>query len=258
MKESFDHIVQGYDTSFTNTRVGRIQRNLVYRQLRKLVGDFDGLNVLEINCGTGEDARWMADQGANVLATDISPEMVAETKRKCGDGVRTEIADMREVSQWVGEEKFDLIFSNFGGVNCLSYTDLEKALNDLSKQLSPGGKLILVVMPRFCWNETAYFMTKGKWSEAFRRRKRSGVGANVEGEKVWTWYFSPRDIRRMLKGLIYKRQALVGFFTPPSYLDSYFKDRPRSLKRMETLDRKLQSIAFLAGSSDHYLICFQK
>lgn len=258
MRESFDHIVQGYDESFTNTSVGRIQRNLVYRQLKKLITDFKGLNVLEINCGTGEDASWMADQGANVLATDISPEMVAETQRKCGEKVRAEVADMQKVSQLVGEEKFDLIFSNFGGVNCLSHADLEKALNDLSKSLSSGGKLILVVMSRFCWNETAYFMVKGKWSEAFRRRKRSGVGANVEGKEVWTWYFSPRDIRKMLKGLRYKKKALVGFYTPPSYLDSYFKDRPKSLKRIEMLDRKLQSVSFLAGSSDHYLICFQK
>ena len=30
-----------------------------------------GFRILEMNCGTGEDARWLASQGMQVLATDI-------------------------------------------------------------------------------------------------------------------------------------------------------------------------------------------
>ena len=29
-----------------------------------------------MNCGTGEDARWLASQGMQVLATDISAPMI--------------------------------------------------------------------------------------------------------------------------------------------------------------------------------------
>ena len=43
-----------------------------------------GARILEINCGTGNDAVFLARSGMHVTATDISPMMIEETKRKAG------------------------------------------------------------------------------------------------------------------------------------------------------------------------------
>lgn len=39
--------------------------------------------VLEIGCGTGTNAIWMAEQGVIVVATDISPTAIEAAKTKC-------------------------------------------------------------------------------------------------------------------------------------------------------------------------------
>lgn len=48
----------------------------------KAVGDVDGLQVLDLGCGTGRHALRMAANGAHVTAVDFSEAMLAEAKRK--------------------------------------------------------------------------------------------------------------------------------------------------------------------------------
>ena len=48
-----------------------------FESLEKVPGQ-----VLEIGCGTGTNAIWMAKKGSHVIATDISPTAIEEAKRK--------------------------------------------------------------------------------------------------------------------------------------------------------------------------------
>jgi len=41
-----------------------------------------GLTVLEIGCGLGTSAAWMAEQGAQVLAMDVSQHVIEEARKK--------------------------------------------------------------------------------------------------------------------------------------------------------------------------------
>ena len=52
----FDASATTYDTSFTNTEIGRLQRRRVYKYLNRYLNTSEPLNILELNCGTGEDA----------------------------------------------------------------------------------------------------------------------------------------------------------------------------------------------------------
>ena len=49
------------------------------RYAYSLFGDLAGKTVLEIGCGTGENAMKLAAEGARVFAIDISTEMVRKT-----------------------------------------------------------------------------------------------------------------------------------------------------------------------------------
>ena len=56
-----------------------------------------GDQVLELGCGTGEDAIWLAKRGVRVLATDGSPAMLEATARKAqAEGV-SELIETRRL-----------------------------------------------------------------------------------------------------------------------------------------------------------------
>ena len=52
--------------------------------------------VLDAGCGSGAQARWLLDQGADVVGIDLSPRMVEEAKRRCGGQGRFLVADLAE------------------------------------------------------------------------------------------------------------------------------------------------------------------
>jgi SAM-dependent methyltransferase len=53
-----------------------------------------GATVLDAGCGSGAQAGWLLDQGAEVIGFDISPRMVEEAQHRCGGRGRFEVADL--------------------------------------------------------------------------------------------------------------------------------------------------------------------
>ena len=51
-------------------------------QVRVALGDVNGLAILDMGCGTGRHALWLAEQGAKVTAIDFSEGMLAEARQK--------------------------------------------------------------------------------------------------------------------------------------------------------------------------------
>ena len=78
----FDHIASSYDSSFTRTPIGQLQRKQVWNYLEKITTELNGLDILELNCGTGEDAVLFSEKGFNIVATDVSVEMLKVTQEK--------------------------------------------------------------------------------------------------------------------------------------------------------------------------------
>lgn len=78
--------------------------------------------ILELNAGTGLDATYFASIGHTVHATDGAEGMIRVLKQK----IQNHSLDGRLTCAHVPFEKietvkghFDLVFSNFGGLNCL-------------------------------------------------------------------------------------------------------------------------------------------
>ena len=266
MTAVFDPIAQEYDTHFSNTLIGLAQRQAVWTYLNTVIGNHSSLNILEISCGTGEDALFFARQGHEVLATDASPMMLKVTSDKAAQqqldtSVRTLQYDINHLEMEFPSNSFDLIFSNFGGINCLQRENLAHLMAQCSQWLKPRGHLIWVVMGKFCWWETLYFLAKRQPKQAFRRATNQAVDASIgiENQTLPIWYYSPRQIKREAKPYLQKHHLqAIGNFVPPSYLERFFSQRKSWLKRMEWLDRSTQKLPFLAYQSDHFLIDFKK
>lgn len=260
MRADFDHIADQYDSDFTKTVIGSAQRELVYAALEKEFSKIKGWNILELNCGTGEDAKYLADRGANVLATDISESMVqvARSKTESYANVKCKVLDINDLRIQLQDDSYDLVFSNFGGLNCLSSCELQVFFNTVHSKLKSGGHLVLVIMTNKCLWESLYFLGKLKWRDAFRRGNKGGVWANVDGQQVKTFYYAPRQVIELAKGFEVTQVSPIGFFVPPSYLNSMFLNRPKLVRRLMIADKNSQGSNSKAAFSDHFLIHLSK
>lgn len=97
--------------------------------------------VLEIGCGTGTTALKLADDVRHLVATDVSPEMIAIAREKLADNgpenVSFEVADVMDLP--IAENGYDAILA-FNVLHLIE--DLPGALKALHDRLKPGGLLI--------------------------------------------------------------------------------------------------------------------
>ena len=76
------------------------------------LNEAEALTVLELGCGTGNDAARLARAGFNVTATDYSSEAIERARaRYAGTGIDFRIVDMSEPLP-LGDRTFDAVMSN--------------------------------------------------------------------------------------------------------------------------------------------------
>ncbi len=255
MPNDFDIAAKNYDNVFTFSKIGISQRRRVFNYLNPIINTTKKLSILELNCGTGEDAIKLADLGHLVIATDISKNMIDIAKSKrTSKNLDFKIQDINTISNQTFQKEFDLIFSNFGGLNCLSKVELEAFIKTSQSLLNQNGKLVFIIMPKSCIWERLYFYLKGDLKSAKRRLTKEPVLANVDGVKVPTWYYNPKEIISLAK-LQYKPERLkpIGISIPPSYLETSFLSKKPFLDILVRLE-KVIDFSFLAKYADHYLI----
>lgn len=101
------------------------------------LGNLKGRRVLELGTGAGEGAVYFALQGADVVATDISPGMlkvVDAVAAKHRTSVSTMVASADDLSAFA-DESFDIVY----GANTLHHVDAPRCLDEVRRVLKPGG-----------------------------------------------------------------------------------------------------------------------
>jgi len=254
----FDNAATDYDDVFSRSRIGLAQRSRVWHFMKPELDTKAPLNILELNCGTGEDALFFARHGHMVSATDISEAMLKIARSKdVTYAINFFQIDLNNIDQYEHKAPYDLIFSNFGGINCINEESLRRLLQRVAHLLSPGGTMVAVIMPSFCLWETFYFLLRMKLGEAFRRKKMAV--ASVSGTLVETWYYTPRKLRKLLPdNLKIINVRPVGFFIPPSYLESFIARNLSFFNVLVKLEWMLGNFQWQAALSDHCLIKLEK
>ncbi len=248
---AFDQLASTYDATFTDTAIGRTLRDIVWTRLRATFGPTQ--RVLELGCGTGEDAVCLAGLGARVVATDPSPAMIEVARRKaearsCTGRIEFHCLPMENLAS-LADGPFDGVLSNFGAVNCAQ--DLPCLVRQVAGQLVPGGSLVWVVMGRYAPWEWAWYSLRGQWRKAWRRLNRNGV----EWRGLTLSYPSPGRMSALLRPYFaVKRLAPLGIALPPSYAASWLNRWPRIASVLTRLEWSAQRSRALAWWSDHYII----
>lgn len=259
MAEAFDNIATNYDSEFTYSKIGKAQRNKVHVVLEKYLYTKSNLSILEINCGTGEDALFMSQFSNTIVATDVSTKMIeiAIHKNKTST-IDFKVLDINEINENAFSKKFDFIFSNFGGLNCLNEKQLSIFFKKAHKLINPKGTIMAILMPKYCIWEIVYFFVKGKFKQVFRRTKKDGIPVVLNSEVCQTWYYNPNTIKKIVKPYFKSKKVIpIGIAIPPSYLEDSFLTK-RLWFSVLLLKEKLLSFSFLSKFSDHYLIQLQK
>ena len=219
-------------------------------------------NILELNSGTGEDAVWFAQQGHKVHATDIASGMQEVLKNKVAalkldDKVSAEVISFTQLEKLKQQATYDLIFSNFAGLNCTG--QLDKVLDSFSPLLNPGGFVTLVILPNFClWEFLLLF--KGKFKTAFRRFFSSnGAKAHIEGEYFKCWYYNPSFVIKKLQKE-FDLVAVEGLCTlvPPSYIEGFSEKHPGLYAFLKANEERWKGKWPWRSVGDYYIISLRK
>jgi SAM-dependent methyltransferase len=203
--------------------------------------------LLDLGCGTGEDALHFTQRGLEVTAIDISPAMIARLKLKCGEAVRYEVGDM---CSYGSDKPFEAVFSNFSAVNYVSSLEWLRRI-----PLLPGGYLVLVTLGRFYPLGAAIFLLKGQ----FRRvthRLQSTIEGSLDGSTFTVHYHSLNKIRHDL-GPSFELKHVAGLRALSTTPDLRHLERFGVIRLLRPIDAWWCAHRLTAVISDQFISVWQ-
>ena len=251
---AFDTLAQDYDAHFTHSHIGRAQRDVVWHEA---IAAFEGKHsILELNCGTGEDALFLAARGHRVTALDASRAMIDRASmRKLREAPDAPIAFQLLPTEHLSAlplTRFDAIFSNFSGLNCVS--DLRAVAQQLALRTNSDAPALLCVSTRVCLWEAAWFLLHGNPRKSTRRWSGRST-ATLNGVTVTVHYPTVRALSAAFAPhFALRRMTGVGIFVPPSYLEPWMQRLPRMLAFMRRVDRIVCRLPLFRAVGDHVLL----
>lgn len=256
---AFDRLAVSYDATFTNSSIGRAQRMAVWECAQKVFTPRGRL--LELNCGTGEDALHFARQGFHVTACDISAAMVMEAHKKAedecvADRIRFHVQATERIGELSQDPPFGGVFSNFSGLNCVK--DLKQVASALAPLLLPGAPLLLCFSTRYCLWEIAWYLLHGDTARAFRRF--SGYHeAKIGGATLPVYYPTCEQIKHSFVPAFRLISIYgIGITVPPSYMESWIARHPQLLQMLRSIDSLVRRSYGLRVLGDHMLLHLER
>jgi ubiquinone/menaquinone biosynthesis C-methylase UbiE len=246
-REAFDRHAADYDQRFSRQPIGAAVRREVWARADSAFRNASRL--LDLGCGTGEDAIHFAEQGIHVTAVDSSSGMLKQLQAKLRMmqlADRVECVGVEMSSYTAAPDHFDGVISNFGALNCLP--DLCWLGRMARQTLRPQSRLVLTTLGRLYPLETLVFLYHGQPGKAFRRFGHSST-AMVEGVPVEVYYHSAGAIGEML-GPEFRLESLTGLCSLRPAPGMEHLGNSRLIRSLAPLDRALcrwRPTASLAG-----------
>jgi SAM-dependent methyltransferase len=262
---AFDAIASRYDDMFSSAANPLIamMRARVMRAVDRYFPE--PATLLEIGCGTGEDALALLERGHDVIACDPAPSMIATARAKVTAAIPDRAASVEFVQgtvetiadSWSSRGRaVDGVFSNFAPLNCeLSLAPLRLLLE---RSLRRRGRFIAVVLPQICPLEVALFMARAEPRAALRRFRRAAV-ADVEGQRFAMKYYGATDFDRALGAGFHRVETRsLGLFLPPLAFGNAFARVPGLLTALGAVEDRVSGLPGLRRMGDHVLLVYER
>lgn len=177
-----------------------------------------GQTVLDIGCGTGIDAVYLAWIGICVIGIDASPTMIAEARAKVSDWFNDRIVfrvmDATEIGS-LPEGSVDGIISAFASLNTVD--DVAGFGAAAARLLKPGGTMLLHLLNRWSLWEWMGLIRTGRFDEARRLGRNQERNFNISGRPVRHRLYHARDAytRCFAAHFRLRRAYGLGILRPP-------------------------------------------
>ncbi|HEU0025790.1 MAG TPA: class I SAM-dependent methyltransferase [Ktedonobacterales bacterium] len=154
------------NAAFWDERMGEgncFQRLLVAPATERLLAPRVGERVLEVACGNGVMARRLAELGARVLATDVSPTFIERARARSGalgDRIEYRVVDAtsEEALLALGAGEFDAIVCNMALMDMARIEPLMRAARALLRPGADARFVFSVMHPCFNSGEVRFVM----------------------------------------------------------------------------------------------------
>jgi len=142
--------------------------------IRSLLPPIAGKRVLDAGCAGGANTEWLLEQGASVVALDITPRMIELTRRRVGDRAEVHLHDLREPMGFLVDRSIDVVLSSLA----IPYVqDLGPVFIEFRRVLRRDGCLVLSTHHPFSdwqWSDLPDYYSTGVvedlWSEGVVHR----------------------------------------------------------------------------------------
>jgi O-antigen/teichoic acid export membrane protein/2-polyprenyl-3-methyl-5-hydroxy-6-metoxy-1,4-benzoquinol methylase len=255
VRKFHDNIAVHYDALLQKNPFSVILRKLFHEILAE--NKLNNITALDLGCGTGDDAVFLAEHGADVTAVDLSPEMIKEARKKSASRssklkIVFECADMESFVENTSGEKYDIIVSNFDAVNYIENTG--KFSDNTAHLLNENGIMQLTVLNKICLSEFWYEILTLR----FRRAYSALMDRNLHLVNSVKLYY-PLELSRLFeKNFKVIKVTGVGIFIPPHNLIGMYKKLKLIIPLLLAAEKIVRCMRPFYTFSDHFIIELQK
>ena len=107
----------------------------------KMFRPSQGMNILDVGCGTGSHLELYQRYKCNLFGIDLSPSMLDIARERLGDSAQLELGDATEMPY--EDDKFDLVIFMLS-LHEMSPGTRSAVLNEIKRVLKPDGRLLLI------------------------------------------------------------------------------------------------------------------
>jgi len=256
-QDPFSAIAGTYDRDFSSLPGVAPLRD---RMLSAALGAFPrGGRVLDLGCGTGEDAVRLARAGYRVTACDTSDAMLAragERARTAGVPLTVRHLDAGNLGG-LPDSSFDALYSNFGALNLLESPAV--FFEQCHRILSPAGALLICLFGRYSPWEILTSLLRGNPARAVRRLRQGAVDVPVGNATVPVRYFSSsRIIAEARPRFLLVRSWGLNVISPPPSSAGIAGKLPRLAAGLWNLEARVAGLYPLSRAGDHVAFLFRR
>ena len=111
--------------------------------LDRVIAHANGRPVVEVGSGPGHVTAYLADRDADATGVDLSPEMVAEARRRFPH-LKFEVGDLRRLARPPASSGWAAVLGWYSLIH-LAASELPDAISAMTRPLDPGGWLVLAL-----------------------------------------------------------------------------------------------------------------
>ncbi len=268
LQTRFDQAAKTYDMTFgppSGSRPGSPLlcwlRDEHLAHVRELVKQ--GGALLDLGCGTGEEALQLVQDGYSVLGIDISAGMVWQAQAKAASlGLRRGVIFRALPAGKIGDlderGPFHGAYASLGTLN--SEPDLEGVARGLHALLEPGAPFIATVMSRHClFERLRWLRSLGGTSVLDRPATWTEGRAGATGVTVPVCFYTPDEFAAAMSPY-FAVESVMAFplWLPPVHLQELYREREAAYKQLETRERRTRAWRVMRGRGDHFLMVLRR